>query len=381
MTSRDSAGSGGVSRTVLRNVKVFDGASVGDGSDIVIDGCEIGSTPEGAHVIDGDGLTLLPGLIDAHVHLHEYQDLERFASFGVTTALDMASWPPSFVDSLRGQPGLTDIRSALCSCTVPGTIHSKMDDYPPEGILEGAGDAAAFVARRVAEGADYIKMIADSPGPDQETLDAVVNAAHELGRMTVTHASNSIAYEMAAKSGTDVITHVPLDRVVDPAVIDLMLEHGQISVPTLTMMEGIVARFIAMGIMKAPVDGVTEGRGYAHAHDSVSALHAAGVPILAGTDANCAPSAPAAVAHGESIHRELELLVAAGLSTLDALRAATDLPARHFGLADRGRIAPGLRADLLLVSGDPLKDIRSTQSISRVWCGGKEYLGRKGTVD
>src|SRR6201999_2434621 len=87
---------------------------------------------------------------------------------------------------------------------------------------------------------------------------------------------------------------------------------------------------------------------FSNALASVTALHKAGVPILAGTDA---PNP--GTAHGVSIHRELELLVRAGLSPIETLRAATALPAHSFRLPDRGRIAPGLRADLLLVGGDP----------------------------
>jgi imidazolonepropionase-like amidohydrolase len=81
---------------------------------------------------------------------------------------------------------------------------------------------------------------------------------------------------------------------------------------------------------------------------------------------------PAAISHGISLHHELELLVDAGLSTLDALRAATSRPAHYFGLADRGLIEPGRRADLVLIEGNPLQDITATQSIRRIWCGGVE---------
>ena len=89
---------------------------------------------------------------------------------------------------------------------------------------------------------------------------------------------------------------------------------------------------------------------------------AAGLPVLAGTDA---PN-PGTV-HGASLHRELELLVGAGLSPVEALRAATSVPARVFGLADRGLVAPGLRADLVLVEGDPRQDITHTRAIVGVW--------------
>jgi imidazolonepropionase-like amidohydrolase len=105
---------------------------------------------------------------------------------------------------------------------------------------------------------------------------------------------------------------------------------------------------------------------------SVEAMYRAGVTILAGTDANNAEHSPVSVVHGESIHQEMELLVQAGLSTVDALRAATFLPAEVFGLRDRGMIEQGRRADLILIDEDPTEDIRRTRGIRRVWCNGIE---------
>ena len=99
--------------------------------------------------------------------------------------------------------------------------------------------------------------------------------------------------------------------------------------PTLVMMEGVAAN--------VPVPGLD----YAHARETVGALHAAGVPIVLGTDANQAPGVPANVPYGESVHRELELLVEAGLTPAEALHAATGAAADRFGLPDRGRIAVG----------------------------------------
>jgi imidazolonepropionase-like amidohydrolase len=97
----------------------------------------------------------------------------------------------------------------------------------------------------------------------------------------------------------------------------------------------------------------------------------AGVPIVLGTDANQAPGVPANVPYGESAHRELELLVEAGLTPAEALHAATGAAADRFGLPDRGRIAPGLRADLLLVDGDPTTDITATRAILAVRLTGR----------
>ncbi|MCF3139547.1 amidohydrolase family protein [Paenarthrobacter sp. AR 02] len=113
---------------------------------------------------------------------------------------------------------------------------------------------------------------------------------------------------------------------------------------------------------------VTTGRilpPYSRAVGNVRRLAEAGVVLLAGTDA---PN-PGTV-FGASLHRELELLVQCGLSPAQALTAATAEPARVFGLGDRGRVDVGLRADLILVSDNPLADITATRSIERIWRGG-----------
>jgi cytosine/adenosine deaminase-related metal-dependent hydrolase len=109
-----------------------------------------------------------------------------------------------------------------------------------------------------------------------------------------------------------------------------------------------------------------QNAAYRAAEEVVRQLKAAGVPLLAGTDAALN------TVHGASLHRELELLVGAGLTPLEALASATSQPARLFDLPDRGRFAPGLRADLLLVEGDPTTDILATRSIVGVWKQGIE---------
>ncbi len=161
---------------------------------------------------------------------------------------------------------------------------------------------------------------------------------------------------MAQEAQVDVVTHAPLDQALDEAAVVRMVNENRISVPTLTMMEGIIEQ------------AHPPGSTYAPAQATVTAFYEAGVPILAGTDANHANGAPAVIRHGESLHHELELLVDAGLSTVDALRAATSLPALHFGLTDRGIIEPGRRADLVLIDGDPINDISATRQIKRIWC-------------
>ncbi|GAB3371116.1 amidohydrolase family protein [Amycolatopsis echigonensis] len=186
-------------------------------------------------------------------------------------------------------------------------------------------------------------------------MQALVDAARERGLDTVLHAATPGAYHLAVATGARFVTHVPTVGRIAAENVAAMKAAGQTAVPTLTMMEAALARFAG-----AAGDFVA----------NAAALHAAGVEILAGTDANAQPGAPAEVAHGSSLHREFELLAEAGLTPAEILRAATVDPARAFGLTDRGEIRPGLRADLILVEGDPVADLSATRAIRAVWCAG-----------
>jgi imidazolonepropionase-like amidohydrolase len=359
-------------KIALTNVRVFDGRELRGPATVVIEGGIVGDNSAGARIIDAGGATLLPGLIDAHVHLLEEGHLQQLADFGVTTALDMGAWPPSMVDSLRNRTGMADIRSAGIPATKAGSSHSHLPGWPAEEMVDSPAGAAQFVTARIAEGADYIKLIVDTPGPDQEILDALVAASHRHGKLTVAHAASTAALDMALLAGADMITHAPLDRPLAESTTARILAQGCVIIPTLTMMKGVVDRFTAAAASQPA--GVAAGPSYESARGSVAELHRAGVPILAGTDANAGPGIPFSPRHGESLHDELELLIEAGLSHVEALRAATVLPARHFGLHDRGVIEPGRRADLVLIDGDPIADIRATRQIQRVWCAGMEHV-------
>ncbi|MFB7087884.1 amidohydrolase family protein [Streptomyces sp. NPDC056296] len=347
------------SNIVLTNVRIFDGSQLTEPTSIAFNGGVI-VPPDalpGTETVDCGGATLLPGLFDAHVHLLFPDDLVKLAAHGVTTALDMACWPPERVDSFRGHT--PDIRSAGTPAIGGGGNHARMPGMPHDAILSNPGQAEHFVAQRVAEGADYIKVVIEGDLLSQATIDAVVTAGKARGRLTVAHASSVDAYRRAVQANADVITHAPRDGVLDTDIVAQMVQQQQVVVPTLAMMEAVIK-----GLAPA-------GQDYAFSRDSVTALHAAGVPILAGTDAFSGPAPlPNPVSHGSSIHRELELLVEAGLSEAAALRSATDLVAQQFNLTDRGALTPGLRADAILVDGDPLADIRATRNIRRIWASG-----------
>ncbi len=183
--------------------------------------------------------------------------------------------------------------------------------------------------------------------------------AKKHGKQTIAHAAHAAAFARALEAKVDVVTHTPMDETLHASTLQTMLTQHVIAVPTLTMMENVPK-------LKRP------GMSYAPAKETVTAMYKAGIPILAGTDSNAAPGVPAHVKHGESMHHELELLVDAGMSSLDALRAGTSLPAKYFDVGDRGIIAVGKRADLVLLKGDPIEDIKATRTIQRIWCKGIE---------
>ncbi|MFJ4651932.1 amidohydrolase family protein [Nocardia sp. NPDC088792] len=346
-------------RIALTDVRVFDGEKLTAPTTVVIDGSVIGTDATGATVIDGKGATLLPGFIDAHFHLSDTETPRLLAAHGVTTGLDMAA-RPDLARELRNTPGATDIRSAGDPVIGGGGLHAQV--LPPSTVIHGPEEAEAAVAQRIADGSDYLKLVLEAPGeggPDAASAKAVVAAAHARNLLVIAHAASPGAYAMALDAGVDIITHVPLGAVLTKHDVERLAAEARIVVPTLTMMEGI-----------AQATGHADA--FAASLESTGALHAAGVPVLAGTDANATPDIPFSPAYGASLHHELELLVRAGLAPVAALNAATILPAEYFGLTDRGAIAPGLRADLVLVEGDPTTDITATHAIRAVWCAGVE---------
>ncbi|MFE5375753.1 amidohydrolase family protein [Streptomyces mirabilis] len=348
-------------KIAITHARVFDGSQLSEPRTVVIDGPVIGSDSDSARVLDADGAVLLPGLIDAHVHLHDHEALSQLATAGVTTGLEMGAWSPGSVASLRNQPGVADMRSAGIPAIGPGGMHAKQLGFPEEAVVTSGAD---FVAARVAQDADYIKIVLEGPGdggPTPETAHAVVEAARAAGKLVIAHATTPGAYQLGLEIGVDIITHAPNGDELADEVVQRLVADGRSVVPTLVMMEAMTASF---------------GRPdrFAAALSNVAAMYEAGVPIIAGSDSHPPlPDSRIDVAYGTSLHYELELLVRAGLSTVDALRAATSLPAKHFGLSDRGAVQPGLRADLVLINGDPIADIRATRQVVRVWCAGVEH--------
>ncbi|MEV4185030.1 amidohydrolase family protein [Streptosporangium canum] len=372
-------------RTLIRDARLFDGERTIAPADVVLEDDRIDSVGADADhradvEVDGAGRTLLPGLIDAHTHVFD-GSLAEALRYGVTTELDMFCLPQMLPRQRRlaaENDDVADLRSAGTLATAPGGHPTQLLAALSGTVLDGIdataidfvsdpAHAPAFVAARLAEGADYLKIViddgavhgADLPVMTPEIAAALAAAAHEAGLRVIAHAITAAEATIALDAGVDGLAHVWTDLAPDAPASQRLAERiraqGVFVVTTLAYFEAITTRSVQTA------DCVRPGSS-ANAVGALRALRRAGVPLLAGTDAT-----PFAPAHGAGMHRELHLLAEAGLSPREALAAATSLPARHFGLSDRGRIAPGLRADLVLVEGDPTRDITAIAAITDVW--------------
>jgi len=345
--------------TTIVNARVFDGTdltpwtSLRFAAGLITDCSATSLARDGDDVVDARGGTVVPGLIDSHLHLVPGA-LAQSLNFGVTTVLDMFSTSEVAATAKHQaatRPDVADVRSSGIGATAPGGHPTAM--YPPIPTLTSPDQAEQFVTDRIADATDYLKIIVGVgglwPSLDAETIAALVAAAYHRGLRVVAHVSSVAGLEQVVAAGVDVVAHIPADAELPARLVARIADAGIAVGPTLATLENTVGG----------------GRTWATVERNVRLLDAAGVVLLAGTDA---PNP--GTEFGVSLHRELELLVGCGLSPTRALAAATSEPARIFGLADRGGIAVGKRADLVLVSGDPLSDISATRSIERIWRSG-----------
>ncbi|MEM6641462.1 MAG: amidohydrolase family protein [Bacteroidota bacterium] len=353
---------------LITNVRVFDGQGVHQDTVLRIQGGRFISSSdvdvselEGAVVIDAAGKTVLPGLINSHVHAWSKSQLKLALKAGVFALLDMHA-PEASAARMRNA-GLNETYAKYYSAGYAATAyrgHGTQFGYPVP-VLGDSLPPEDFVAKRKLSGSDYIKIIYE---PSRATLslsqiDRLIKSAHKHDLLAVAHISNLKNALELAELKVDALVHVWDDQMISNSQLSLIKESGLFVVPTLAVHEQVKKYYSENEIENnmLEIDSICE---------NVSRLYAAGVPILAGTDP---PNL--GINYGSSIYRELELLVASGLSELDALKSATSNPATYFDLKGLGRLAPGEEANFILVAGDPTTNISDIRNIESIWIQGK----------
>jgi imidazolonepropionase-like amidohydrolase len=384
----------------VTNVRVFDGLRVIPDATVVVRNGRIHAVgphlavPPNLPEIDGSGKTLMPGIIDSHGHARERWELERAAQFGITTLMDMQSVNPFATQMYREQRrGEAHDRADFFSAINPATVE---EGYPyiftPEvetPTLDSPEEADEFVRRRIAEGSNHLKIFLEDgelfglamPVLNRETVRALVRAAHRRDRLAVAHVTLQRFGLQAIEDGVDGLAHAFPDTPVTDSLLRLARARGIFLVGTVGITESFITTAGGEALVADPELSpylTPEEIAYLLTpispspltlenleilKDNVGRFHGAGIPVLTGSDSPL---------HGPMVHRDLELLVESGLTPRQALIGATSAAARVYGLHDRGRIAPGLRADLLLVEGDPTVNIKATRALRKVWKGGVE---------
>jgi imidazolonepropionase-like amidohydrolase len=385
---------------LIRDVRLFDGHRVFEHRSVLVAGGVIRAiggpnmSQRGAQVIDGAGKTLLPGIIDAHVHVPHVDTrsaLIQSARLGVTTDLDMFTGQETLktIKQIEKEdaPGMADMRSAGVGATVPGGHPTEMGPAGAFPTLVTPQEAEPFVAARVAEGSGYIKLILEDssewpgakpmPTLSAATFRALVEAAHQHHKLAVVHVMTEANARLAIDAGVDGLVHLFLGKSVSPDFGRFAAQHHIFVAPTLNIEYVQCGRSNGSALAADPrlmsqtfpswVSALKMPRRQSPVScdgtdQAIKELHAAGVPLLTGTDA----PVPGGT-YGASTLDEMALLVGDGLTPVEALIAGTSAPAKAFHLDDRGEIRVGKRADLVLVEGDPTRNIDDVKNIAGVW--------------
>lgn len=381
----------------IHNTRLINGAgAVLEGATVVIRGTTIAAAgpskdvgiPRGATRIDGRGFTLLPGLIDCHVHLclggepdvvdaiaRETPSLTLLKSSraarqtleaGFTTVRDVGSRDHS-IFALKHAidtglvPGPRIVGAGPAICMIGG--HARFIGQE----VEGADQVRTVVRAQIAAGAAVIKVIASggvlTPGtsPDQaqmtpDELRAAVEEAQRAGRKVAAHAHGASGMKNAIHAGVHSIEHATL---MDDEAATLMKRQGVFMVPTLSALATTAARRIGCGV---PESALEKAKAMTKCHQaSFKKAHRTGILIAMGTDAGTPFNF-----HGENA-QELDRMVAFGMTPMEAIVASTSAAARLIGIEDQvGTIAKGKQADLVLFDGNPLRRIELLRDRGRI---------------
>jgi len=341
--------------------------------------------PNGMRTIDARGKTIIPGLWDMHAHVALPEWGPAYLGVGVTTIRDMGGEKPflvAFRDALAAGRVLGPrlLLAGLVDGSGPEAFGSVTADTPEQGqaVVE-MYHAAGFQQMKLYT---YIK-------PD--VAGAIIRRAHELGMQVTGHVPRAMTLESMVDSGTDYVAHLPLrgdpsGETVKAQIAKLASKHVRID-PTVSWNELLghaaetpLASFqpafaeapwplrASYGSVRNNGDSTSAGRSLRSSLALIKAMHDAGVPIVAGTDYGLP---------GFSLLRELELYVQAGLSPIDAIRAATAVPAEATNMsAEVGTVETGKRADLLVLDADPLADIHNIRTSRWVVADGRMFETR-----
>jgi imidazolonepropionase-like amidohydrolase len=317
----------------------------------------VGDPPATAEaVVELQGTTLIPGFIDAHVHI-ALADPAAVVRRGVTTARDLA-WSPDEIWPLV-ERSLDDAFNGP-HLIAAGQMLTVARGYPtraawaPEGtgrVVSGPANAAQAVAEQANAGACVIKVALNAeagPTPSADVMGAIVRAAHARGLKVTGHVTGLNELDKALDTGVDELAHILMSNEVIPEpTIDRMVDRGLVVVPTLS------CRF---------------GSDRDTAVDNLRRFLNAGGRVVYGTDLGNEGPKPGIDA------LEIAALSAAGMSGRRIIASATVDAARWLGLSDTGVIASGARADLVAVAGDPLSDPSALTDIVAVWRAGRRIV-------
>lgn len=350
--------------------------------------------PEGAQVIDAHGKSVLPGLWEMHSHFEQVEWGPIYLATGVTTARDVGNEKEFIVavrDAIAGGHGIGPrlVMAGVVDGSGAMSFGKIMVDTPEQ--------AREQVQKYHAAGFQQIKIYS-SVKP--EIVPAITAEAHRLGMTVTGHIPIGMTAIQGIEAGMDQINHVEYltDVMADSPshtidadspkvrrVIQLLKEHHTVVDPTLALLEILthsldrpVSSFEPGITRVAPeLRGILETMGVpaARAQDAdaefnalvqtVRILHKAGIPMVTGTD----QAVP-----GFSLDREIELYVKAGFTPMEAIQAATLVPAQAMGMEkESGTVEPGKRADVILVDGNPLENISDIRKVDTVFAGGRMY--------